>query len=634
MKKLIAFLSMWAAAAVMAADLPVPALIPAPVSLARQAGEFRINAGTSIAVQSEELDAIGQDLALRLRRVTGFKIPVLKASSNRAALNRIVIGLRADAGLPADGYLLTVSRQSVALGAATPAGAFHGVQTLLQLLPKEVEGDAVARQVKWAMPAVVIRDHPRFGWRGLMLDVSRHFFSVAEVKDFIDQMAKYKFNLLHWHLTDDQGWRIEIKSRPRLTEVGAWRVGKVGRFGSFAPPAADEARDYGGFYTQEQAREIVAYAKARHIDVMPEVDMPGHSLAALAAYPELACEPGSFAVNAGEPLLVWPAGGHLSSLVDNTLCPANEKVYEFARQVFSELAQLFPFEYVHMGGDETARNFWAKSEAIKGLMEREKLPNFNAVQAYFVTRLQKIIAAEGKKMMGWDEILEGGLVPEAAVMSWRGLKGGIEAARLGHQVVMSPNDFVYLDLMQGDAVLEAPVYGTVRLSKTYQFEPLPEGVDARRVLGGQANLWTEQIYNQRQLQYMTWPRALAVAETLWSPKEHKRWEGFVPRVEAHFERLTAAGVKYAPSLYDPAFKASEKPPGPLMVELSSEVAGLSLHYSFDGSLPDQFYPAYTAPLAVPKDAQQLKVISYRDGKPLGRLMVMPVAELRRRLAAR
>lgn len=408
----------------------------------------------------------------------------------------------------------------------------------------------------------------------------------------------------------------------------------MGRFGSFAPPAADEARDYGGFYTQEQAREIVAYAKARHIDVMPEVDMPGHSLAALAAYPELACEPGSYAVNAGEPLLVWPAGGHLSSLVDNTLCPANEKVYEFARQVFSELAQLFPFEYVHMGGDETARNFWAKSEAIKGLMEREKLPNFNAVQAYFVTRLQKIIAAEGKKMMGWDEILEGGLVPEAAVMSWRGLKGGIEAARLGHQVVMSPNDFVYLDLMQGDAVLEAPVYGTVRLSKTYQFEPLPEGVDPRRVLGGQANLWTEQIYNQRQLQYMTWPRALAVAETLWSPKEHKRWEGFVPRVEAHFERLTAAGVKYAPSLYDPAFKASEKPPGPLMVELSSEVAGLSLHYSFDGSLPDQFYPAYTAPLAVPKDAQQLKVTSYRDGKPLGRLMVMPVAELRRRLAAR
>lgn len=609
---------------------PLPALIPAPVSVEQRPGEFRLDAGTRIFVQSAELNDEAEALAQRLRRATGFKLPIDHGKAAHAAGQRIVLGIGAD--LPAEGYRLSVDRRRVQLVGASPAGVFRGMQTLLQLLPKEVERAVPAQGMHWVMPSVLIQDQPRFGWRGLMLDVSRHFFTVDEVKAYIDQMAKYKFNLLHWHLTDDQGWRIEIKSRPRLTEVGAWRVGKVGRFGSFAPPAADEPKDYGGFYTQEQVREIVAYAKARHIDVMPEVDMPGHSLAALAAYPELACEPGNFAVNAGEQLLTWPAGGHLSSLVDNTLCPANEKVYEFARQVFSELAQLFPFEYVHMGGDETARNFWAKSEAIKALMEREKLANFNAVQAYFVTRLQKIIAAEGKKMMGWDEILEGGLVSEAAVMSWRGLKGGIEAARLGHQVVMSPNDFVYLDLMQGDAVIEAPVYGTVRLSKTYQFEPLPEGVDARRILGGQANLWTEQIYNQRQLQYMTWPRAMAVAESLWSPKEHKRWEAFVPRVEAHFERLTAAGVKYSPALYDPSFKASEKAPGQLTVELATEVAGLSLHYSFDGSLPDEFYPVYTAPLVVPKDAQQLKVISYRDGKPLGRMIVMPVAELRRRIA--
>ncbi|MDI4635408.1 family 20 glycosylhydrolase [Pelomonas sp. V22] len=629
-KTLTVLLFLCSSAAVMAAELP--ALIPAPVAVEQRAGEFKLDAGTRIAVQSPELNAEAEALAQRLRRATGFKLPIDHGKATHGAGQRIVLGI--EAGLPAEGYRLSVDRRRVQLVGVSPAGVFRGTQTLLQLLPKEVESATPSRSPRWSLPAVQIQDQPRFGWRGLMLDVSRHFFSVAEVKDFIDQMAKYKFNLLHWHLSDDQGWRIEIKSRPRLTEVGAWRVGKVGRFGSFAPPAADEPRDYGGFYTQEQVREIVAYARARHIAVMPEIDMPGHSLAALAAYPELACEPGSFAVNAGEQLLTWPAGGPLSSVVDNTLCPAKEQVYEFARQVFSELAQLFPFEYVHMGGDETARNFWAKSEAIKALMEREKLPNFNAVQAYFVTRLQKIIAAEGKKMMGWDEILEGGLVSEAAVMSWRGMKGGIEAARLGHQVVMSPNDFVYLDLMQGDAVVEAPVYGTVRLSKTYQFEPLPEGVDARRVLGGQANLWTEQIYNQRQLQYMTWPRAMAVAESLWSPKEHKRWEGFVPRVEAHFERLTAAGVKYSPALYDPSFKASEKVPGQLMVELATEVAGLSLHYSFDGSLPDGYYPVYTAPLAVPKDAQQLKVISYRDGKPLGRMMVMPVAELRRRLAAK
>jgi hexosaminidase len=291
------------------------------------------------------------------------------------------------------------------------------------------------------------------------------------MEQFIDEMVKYKYNLLHWHLTDDQGWRIEIKSLPRLTEVGSWRVDKTGRFGTFSKPEPDEPRTYGGFYTQQDIKDIVQYAKDRFVDVLPEIDVPGHSLAAIAAYPELVCTPGTYQVNSGEKFMEWPAGGHFYGLVDNALCPANEKVYEFLDKVFTEVAQLFPFEYIHMGGDETARNFWEKSPLIKALMKKEKLKDLNEVQSYFVKRVEKIINAKGKKMIGWDEILDGGLAPNAAVMSWRGMKGGIEAAKQGHEVVMSPTDFAYIDYMQGDGP-EPPVYATLRLKKAYEFEPV------------------------------------------------------------------------------------------------------------------------------------------------------------------
>ena len=628
MKSIASLLSLWIATTAMA----TPVLIPAPVSMEMRAGEFRINGATRIVVVAPaDQGGVAEDLALRLRRASGLKVPVVKTAHKTAARNRIVMSLRADIGLPADGYRLTITAGQVDLVGSTPAGLFYGAQTLLQLLPKQIEASAVAHKVSWTLPAVTIRDYPRFGWRGLMLDVSRHFFTPDEVKGFIDQMAKYKFNVLHWHLSDDQGWRIEIKSLPRLTEVGAWRVGKTGNFGRMSAPTVDEPRDYGGFYTQEQVRDIVAYARSKYIDILPEIDMPGHSLAALASYPELACTSGSYAVNAGEQLLVFQSGEELRTLVDNNLCPAKEEVYEFVDKVMSELAALFPFEYLHMGGDETARNFWAKSEAVQALMAREHLKDLDAVQAYFVARVQKIINAKGKKMIGWDEILQGGLVPGATVMSWRGMKGGIEAAQAGHEVVMSPTDFAYIDYMQGDAAIEPPVYASLRLSKAYQFDPLPEGVDPKLVKGGQANLWTENVYNIRHAQYMVWPRAFAIAEALWSPKAARDWAGFVSRVEAHFARLDEAQVKYAPSLYDPVFKATEGAEG-LVVEMSTEVEGLALHFSFDGSFPDGFYPRYASPLTVPKDAVTLRVISYRDGKPLGRMVTIPVAELRKRTA--
>jgi hexosaminidase len=312
------------------------------------------------------------------------------------------------------------------------------------------------------------------------------------------------------------------------------------------------------------------------------------------------------------------------------LCPANEKVYAFLDKVFTQVAELFPFEYIHMGGDECAKNFWEKNPQILALMKREKLKDMHEVQSYFVKRVEKIIQSKGKKMIGWDEILEGGLAPNAAVMSWRGMKGGIEAARQGHEVVMSPTTFAYVDYMQSDPLLEPPVYATLRLKTAYSFEPVPEGVDPKLIKGGQANLWTEQVYNTRHLQYMLWPRGQALAESVWSPKERKNWNDFSKRVEANFERMDIRQTKYARAMYDPIINVKKDSKEGLLVELSTEVEGLDIHYSFDNSHPDNFYPKYSGPLTLPKGSSMLKAITYRDGKPVGRQIDIPLAELKKR----
>ncbi|MDZ4793130.1 MAG: family 20 glycosylhydrolase [Bacteroidota bacterium] len=611
-------------------------LIPQPASVTVVKGSLKLPYYLFIIIpKNTEVKKIADDLALTLAN-TANDVKVKQGVT--ATPGSIFISLVNDKTIPKEGYRLIVTAKGISITANEPAGIFYGVQTLLQLLPEEVEEHRVRKTpTDWFVPLVSIEDHPRFGWRGLMLDVSRHFFTVAQVKDYIDQMVKYKFNLLQLHLTDDQGWRLQIKSLPRLTEVGAWRVDKTGKFGTFSKPEPDEPKTYGGFYTHEDIKELVKYAADRFVNILPEIDVPGHSLAAVAAYPELSCTPGTYSVNSGEQFMIWPGGGqHFYGILDNTVCPANEKVYEFLDKVFTEVADLFPFGYIHMGGDETARNFWEKSEQIKALMKNETLKDLDEVQSYFVKRVEKIINSKGKKMIGWDEILDGGLAPNAAVMSWRGMKGGIEAAKQGHEVVMSPTDFAYIDYMQGDAVLEPPVYATLRLSKTYQFEPVPEGVDPKLIKGGQANLWTEQVYNMRHAQYMTWPRGFAIAEALWSPKstgsggEKRNWKDFVPRVEHHFERLNKAAVKYAPSIYDPIVEVSKKDTATIVVKLNTEIEGLSIHYSFDNSFPDNFYPVYINPLTVPKDASFMKLITYRDNKPIGRLMVIPIAELKKR----
>ena len=415
---------------------------------------------------------------------------------------------------------------------------------------------------------------------------------------------------------------------PKLTEVGAWNVKKVGYFGTFSPPAPDEPRNYGGFYTQDDIKELVQYAKERFVNILPEIDVPGHSLAAVVSYPELSCTPGAekYVVRSGEPIMDWSHGAPPIAFVDNTLCPANEKVYDFLDKVMTQVAQLFPFEYIHVGGDETPQNFWKQSEAIKGLMQKEGLKDMHEVQGYFERRLEKIVLSKGKKFMGWDEILEGGLAPSAAVMSWRGVKGGIQAAKMKHEVVMSPTTFAYIDYMQGDSLIEPRIYATLRLNKAYQFEPLPDSVEAKYILGGQGNLWSEQVYNMRHAQYMTWPRGFALSETLWSPKEKKNWNNFFTRVEDHFERFDIAEKKYASSVYEPIFTVTRSADNQIKIALSTEAEGIDIYYTFDNSFPDRFYPKYTEALIPPKDAVMLKVVTYRGKKQVGRLITMPFRE--------
>src|SRR5450432_2852625 len=515
-------------------------VIPEPVNMVQGVGYYKLPEIITVSIPNlPELKTTTESVLAKLA-VTGKKISL---SKSKTASIRFVLSNGNDKDWMKDeGYYLSVKANGIEIIANKPAGLFYGAQTLWQLMPQEIESKSKVSGINWKVPLVVISDYPRFSWRGLMFDVARHFFTPQEVKDFINVMVQYKFNLLHMHLTDDEGWRVEIKSLPRLTTVGAWNVKREGYFGTFAPIPPDEPRHYGGFYTQDDIRDLVKYAKDRFVNILPEVDIPGHSMSAVVSYPDLSCTPGSdkYQVISGERFMDWPGP---VARQDNTLCPANERVYSFLDTVFTEIAALFPFPYIHVGGDECAKNFWEKSDAIKELMSRENLKTMEEVQSYFEKRVEKIVESKGKKLIGWDEILEGGLAPNAVVMSWRGIKGGIAAAKMGHQVVMSPTTYVYLDYMQGDAISEPRVYATLRLNKTYEFEPVPEGVDSKYIMGGQANLWTEQVYNTRHMQYMVWPRSLAVSESLWSPKDKKNWNHFAGKVENNFGRMDLQNVK-------------------------------------------------------------------------------------------
>ncbi len=625
MKKCLLFLFMSFMTFLNAQNNPIQ-LIPQPVSIVQSAGSILLTNATTISYNQPESRRMADMLTQKLNVPTGF---TLKAQQGKTGIIQLNINASPTAELGKEGYILEVTPNGIVISANQTAGLFYGMQSLIQLLPKEIESKKATKAI-WSIPSVKITDYPRFGWRGIMLDVSRNFFTKEEVKTYIDQIAKLKYNTLHWHLTDDEGWRIEIKSLPKLTSVGAWRVPRSGHFGDREPPKKGEVATVGGFYTHEDIKEVIAYAQDRNVAILPEIDVPGHSMAAIAAYPELSCkkDPNTM-VSPGHKFSEWYGNGTFKMLTENALNPSDEKVYDFLDKVFTEVAALFPHPYIHVGGDECYKGYWAQDENCQALMKKLNIRHVEDLQGYFMGRVEKILQAKGKKLIGWDEILEGGISPTAAVMSWRGVKGGIEAAKDGHNVVMTPTTFAYLDYNQGEMTVDPPIYAGLRVSKSYSFEPVPDGVDAKYILGGQGNLWSEQLPTFSYAQYMTYPRAWALSEVYWSPKASKNWDDFAKRMETHFDRSDIAGINYSRAVYDAIVKTSLKK-GKLTLILDTEIKGMDIYYTIDDAMPNKFTTKYTQPVELPDGPITLRVQSYRNGQPIGQLITLKRADLEKR----
>lgn len=504
-------------------------LIPYPNHLTPRSGSFAV-AGAAFAAD-EKMDeptrAIVADFAARMAEVAGTQAEVAYS----AAPEEGGFCFRVDETLPAEHYALEVGQTGATLRASSLPGFIYGIQTLKQLLPAAVYSGEAAPSDKWEIPCVSIEDAPRFGYRGLHLDVARHFFDTKQVEKVIDMMVVHKLNTLHWHLTEDQGWRIEIKRYPKLTEFGSKRKGTMieKQWGS-----CDNV-PYGGYYTQDEIREVVAYAAARGITVVPEIDLPGHMLAALACYPELGCTGGPYEVETG-----W-------GVFEDVLCPGKEKTFEFLENVLTEVMELFPSEYIHIGGDECPKTFWKKCPACQKRIREEGLKNEAELQAYVTKRIEKFLNDHGRKIIGWDEILEGGVTKSATVMAWRGPGYGIEAARLGNHVIMSPNSNCYLDYYQTRDVDNEPlaIGGYLPLETSYALDPYNQLNDEQRkyILGVQGNLWTEYIDNYPYAQYMALPRLSAIAEVGWS-YDRKDYASFMQRMRHLTQLFDYYGYNY------------------------------------------------------------------------------------------
>jgi hexosaminidase len=533
------------------AEPMAPAILPAPQKMEIREGKFQLTPETRIVVDQAST-ATGDYLATKLRTSTGYPIAIARSDVKETSISLTTKGAKAELG--PEGYELDVTPGGVIIKAPTQAGLFYGVQTLLELFPPQIFATNTVKNVAWEIPeAVHIEDQPRFQWRGFMLDCARHFFSKDDVKRVLDEMALHKLNTFHWHLTDDQGWRIEIKKYPKLTEVGAWRTksdlvpydhqgdqGNDHPAWSAAPASAfGPDKRYGGFYTQEDIREVVAYAAARHITVVPEIEMPGHCVAALAAYPNLSCESGHFSTDID------------AGVNHGVFCVGNEQVIQFLDDVLTEVFQLFPGKYVHIGGDEVdakaKSETWGKDPACLALMKSNGYTNLNQLQGWFTGQMGKFISAHGKTLVGWSEITEATLPKDAVVMDWIG--GAIQAATNGDDVVMSPTKFSYLDYYQSNDHATEPraIGGFLPLEQVYSFDPIPAGLAPEfqsHILGGQANLWTEYIASLAHVEYMAFPRLCALAEIDWSPKAAHNWDDFGRRLRAHEVRLEQLGVNY------------------------------------------------------------------------------------------
>jgi hexosaminidase len=591
-------------------ELPEPApvaLIPKPNQLTIDSGYFIINRKTVIGVENEQQMAAATHFADHFESLAGWA-PEIKLNAVASAIK-----LTHTSQIAPEGYHLKVATDNIDLKANDGAGFFYGLQTLTQLLPPVFTSGQ--HQEQWAIPAVTIEDSPAFGWRGFMLDVSRHFFDKEQVMQILDMMARLKMNRFHWHLTDDQGWRIEIKSYPKLTEIGAWRVDytnydeTISDWWGRPEQTPQDSATYGGFYTQEDIREIVAYAKDRFIEIIPEIDMPGHAQATIAAYPQIGC------VDA-QPYVA--TGGVFKN---NTYNPGKEETFEFVESVLDEVMELFPFDYIHIGGDECNKEQWKKDPYAQKRIEEEGLKDEAELQSYFIKRVESIINKRGKKMIGWDEILEGGLAPNATVMSWRGEEGGIKAAQAGHDVIMTPASFCYLDLKQGPDDLEPNLgYSQMFLKDAYQYQVIPESFtkdQANHVLGTQANLWTESITDWGKLTYMVYPRVFAIAENAWTDESQQQWDDFVDRLDPYLQRLDYQGIRYATSAFNVDIQHRAVGNG-IEFTFETEANHLDYFYTLDGTDPDTSSLFYTGPFIVGQGVN-INARAFGNGVALGKI---------------
>lgn len=584
---------------------PVVSIIPRPVSLERTQGSFTIDEHTTLLLADSAFKPSADFLNAYLDKYYGFELPVKMAqdtaqgSSAVSAAHTITLNYQHGLAPQKEAYEMTVTSKGATIGGSDAPGVFYGIQTLIQLLP-------VTSSHSLEIATVHIRDYPRFGYRGMMLDCGRHFFDTAFVKKFIDFIAMHKMNRFHWHLTEDQGWRIQIKRYPRLTEVGAWRDSTLIGHAARGPQKFDHKRS-GGFYTQDEIRAIVAYAKQRYITVIPEIEMPGHSMAAIASYPELTCQPGNYHV------------GNTWGVYDTILCPT-PYTFNFYQNVLNEVMELFPSHYIHIGGDEAPKVTWNNSAYCRALMRKLHLKDADELQSYFINHMEQYLNAHGRDIIGWDEILQGGLAPNATVMSWRGETGGIAAAKMHHDVIMSPTTYCYLDYYQSRAHDSLCIGGYLPLKKVYGYNPLPpelDSLEATYIKGVQANMWTEYIQWPSKVEYQLFPRMEAIAEIAWTPQKDRDYADFVKRVETQFKRYDLWKVSYSRAMYE-LDGTSEPRADHAGIDFrlkALDVPG-KIHYTTTGDAPDARSAVYDSPIHISASAH-IRAALFVDGEKAG-----------------
>jgi hexosaminidase len=593
-------------------EVLAPAIVPQPRQMNVSPGFFRLNRNTVVVYAENDRDLLHSVTAFVqvARRSTGFPLP-LRDMAHRPSTNAVVMFLAPGDTLGSEGYRLTVRDQEVLITAQTARGAFYGANTLLQLFPPAIFSERTAKGVTWTAPCVEIVDAPRYPWRGMMLDVVRHFFPKEFVKRYIDYLAMHKMNIFHWHLTDDQGWRIQIMKYPELTDIGAWRVDHENIHWNARPEQRPgERATYGGFYTQQEIREVVQYAADRFITVVPEVEMPAHVTAVISAFPQYSCTGGPFTVLPGG---LWP--------IKDIYCAGNESTFVFIENVLKEVAALFPGPYIHIGGDEANKTEWKRCPKCQARMRDEHLTSEEELQSYFVKRVEKILTGLNRRLIGWDEILEGGLAPQATVMSWRGVQGGIAAARAGHDVIMAPTSNCYLDYYQGDQQWEPLAIGAfIPLSRVYALEPTPDsltGEEGRHILGTQGNLWTEFIPDRAQAEYMIFPRIAAMAEVAWTARGLRAWPGFLSRMDRQLLRYNARGIHAALSIFSVAIRESiDVTALQGIVTLETQAGTENIRYTLDGKQPRANSRKYSNPFAL-KQSATVSAASFDGTRQLG-----------------